>query len=66
MTATKMSRKKLILGFVSLPLIALGMMLLPQHAASTAAASRAGCAERSGAGVSQRSSFRPDARDAGS
>jgi len=36
MTATKMSRKKLILGFVSLPLLALGMMLLPQHAASTA------------------------------
>jgi len=37
MTGTKMSRKKLILGFVSLPLLALGMMLLPQHAASTAA-----------------------------
>jgi hypothetical protein len=37
MHVTKMSRKKLILGFVSLPLIALGMMLLPQHAASTAA-----------------------------
>ena len=36
MTATTMSRKKLILGFVSLPLLALGMVLLPQHAASTA------------------------------
>jgi hypothetical protein len=35
MTATKMSRKKLILSFVSLPVLALGMMLLPQHAAST-------------------------------
>jgi hypothetical protein len=34
MTATKMSRKKLILGFVTLPVIALGMMLLPQHASS--------------------------------
>ena len=37
MTVMKMSRKKLILGFVSLPMLALGMMLLPQHAASTAA-----------------------------
>src|ERR1700742_468304 len=36
MTVTKMSRKKLILGFVSLPVLALGMMLLPQHARSTA------------------------------
>jgi hypothetical protein len=34
MSVTKSMRKKLILGFVSLPLIALGMMLLPQHAAS--------------------------------
>src|ERR1700742_344587 len=36
MSAIKVTRKKLILGFMSLPLIALGM-LLPQHAASTAA-----------------------------
>jgi len=35
MTVTSMSRKKLILSFVSLPVLALGMMLLPQHAAST-------------------------------
>ena len=41
MTATKMSRKKLILGLVSLPLLALGMMLLPQHAASNAASAAA-------------------------
>ena len=34
MTVTKMSRKKLILGFVTLPVFAIGMMLLPQHAAS--------------------------------
>jgi hypothetical protein len=35
MTATqKMSRKKVILGFLTLPVIALGMMLLPQHASS--------------------------------
>ena len=34
MTATKMSRKKLILGFLTLPVLALGMMLLPQHASS--------------------------------
>jgi len=37
MIPTRMSRKKLILGFVSMPLLALGMMVLPQHAASTAA-----------------------------
>jgi hypothetical protein len=37
MTGTKPSRKKLIWGFMSLPVLALGMMLLPQHAASTAA-----------------------------
>src|SRR5882757_10622980 len=34
---TRTTRKKLILGFASLPVLALGMMLLPQHAASTAA-----------------------------
>ena len=34
MTATRMSRKKLILGFMTLPVLALGMMLLPQHASS--------------------------------
>jgi hypothetical protein len=37
MTAAKMSRKKLIFGLVSLPALALGMMMLPQHAGSTAA-----------------------------
>jgi hypothetical protein len=37
MSVTKSLRKKLILSFVSLPLIALGLMLLPQHARSTAA-----------------------------
>src|ERR1700743_737686 len=42
MTVSKMSRKKLILGFISLPLLALGMMLLPQHARSTAAQQAAG------------------------
>jgi hypothetical protein len=41
MTATKMSRKKLILGLVSMPLLALGMMLLPQHAASNSASTAA-------------------------
>src|ERR1700683_5280977 len=34
MTVTKMPRKKLIWGFVTLPVFAIGMMLLPQHAAS--------------------------------
>jgi hypothetical protein len=37
MDATKVTRRKLILGFASLPVVALGMMVLPQHAASTAA-----------------------------
>jgi hypothetical protein len=37
MDATRITRRKLILGFGSLPVVALGMMVLPQHAASTAA-----------------------------
>jgi Protein of unknown function with PCYCGC motif len=37
MIANKMTRKKMILSFVSLPLLALALMLLPQHARSTAA-----------------------------
>jgi hypothetical protein len=41
MTATKMSRKKLIVGFVSLPVLAVGMMLLPQHAASISSSTHA-------------------------
>src|ERR1700742_3969786 len=38
MTAMKMTRKKMILSFVSLPVLAFGLMLLPQHAASSGSA----------------------------
>ena len=41
MDETKVTRRKLIVGFASLPVVALGMMVLPQHAASNAGSAAA-------------------------